>query len=94
MRKLYILSGAPASGKTGFIRQHGLEPYTLSADLFRQLYANPVRRPDGTEMISQEVSSHAWKKLYEAFECAWLSERQPSWTQHTSHLAAWSLTRP
>lgn len=68
MRKLYILSGAPASGKTGFIRQHGLEPYTLSADLFRQLYANPVRRPDGTEMISQEVSSHAWKKLYEALE--------------------------
>jgi predicted kinase len=35
-RKLYILSGPPGSGKSTFIKNNGLENYTLSSDTFRQ----------------------------------------------------------
>ena len=32
MRNLFILRGAPASGKSTWIKENNLEPYTLSTD--------------------------------------------------------------
>ena len=32
MRTLLLMRGAPGCGKSTFIKQHGLEPYTLCAD--------------------------------------------------------------
>lgn len=53
MRKLYLLSGPAASGKSTFIRENCLEPYTISFDTLRQLLNNPVRNEDGSESVNQ-----------------------------------------
>lgn len=68
MRKLYILSGVPASGKSTFINKNGLAPYTLSADAIRQLYSNPVPSIDGGMVISEASSKVAWERLFEMLE--------------------------
>lgn len=39
MRILLLMRGVPGSGKSTFIKEQGLEPYTLSADGLRLLYA-------------------------------------------------------
>ena len=41
MRTLLLLRGAMGSGKSTFIKENGLEPYTLEADRFRTLICNP-----------------------------------------------------
>lgn len=42
MRILLLIRGVPGSGKSTFIKEQGLEPYTLSADALRLLYASPM----------------------------------------------------
>lgn len=42
MKKMYILSGVPASGKTSFLVQHGLEDYAISLDSLRSLLSSPI----------------------------------------------------
>ena len=43
MRILLLMRGVPGSGKSTFIKEQGLKPYTLSADVLRLLYASPMR---------------------------------------------------
>ena len=38
MRTIYILRGAPGSGKSTWIKENNLEQYTLSADNIRLMY--------------------------------------------------------
>lgn len=38
MRKLYLLRGLPASGKSTFIKENHLEDYTISSDKIRQMF--------------------------------------------------------
>lgn len=38
MRQLFLLMGAPASGKSSFIKEHHLESLTLSTDSIRKMY--------------------------------------------------------
>lgn len=40
MRKLYLLRGAPGSGKSSFISRHRLQPYAISQDEIRLLFSD------------------------------------------------------
>ena len=68
MRTLFILRGAPASGKSTWIKENDLEPYTLSTDNLRLMYQSPVTNDDGTVGISQNNDTAVWKLLMELLE--------------------------
>lgn len=68
MRTLFILRGAPASGKSTWIKENDLEPYTLSTDNLRLMYQSPVTNDDGTVSISQNNDTAVWKLLMELLE--------------------------
>lgn len=53
MRKLFILRGAMASGKTTFIKEHNLEMYTLSSDNLRLMFNSPEITINYQEKIPQ-----------------------------------------
>ena len=53
MQYLVLLRGAPASGKSTFIKEHKLEPYTLCADQIRMQVSSPVLNTSGEFVISQ-----------------------------------------
>ena len=64
MRILLLLRGSAGCGKSTWIEQHGLKPYTLSADDIRLLCQSPVMQVDGTEAISQANDNLTWKTLF------------------------------
>ena len=68
MRTLFLLRGIPASGKTSWIQQNNLEPYTLSTDGIRLLYQSPVTTNDGEFAISQDNDKAVWDLLYDLLE--------------------------
>lgn len=68
MRTLLLLRGAPGSGKSTFVKENNLEPYTLEADRFRTLVCNPILDDHGDMTISQRYDHLAWKMLYDALE--------------------------
>jgi len=68
MRTLLILRGAPGCGKSTWIKEHGLEPYTLCADTLRLMYNSPMMQIDGTMGIDQGVSDIAWETLFSMLE--------------------------
>ena len=47
MRTLLLMRGAPASGKSQWIRDNNLEAYTLEADHFRMLLRSPSLGENG-----------------------------------------------
>lgn len=68
MRVLLLLRGSAGCGKSTWIEQHGLKPYTLSADDIRLLCQSPVLQPDGTVGISQSNDKTVWKTLFNLLE--------------------------
>lgn len=77
MRKLYLTIGAPACGKTYWIKKNHLEPYTLSSDVMREIasnYASVITTDEnGKERLKEYAidyqSEHeTWNLLYEALE--------------------------
>lgn len=68
MRVLFLLRGAPGSGKSTWIHTHNLEPYTLSADDIRTMYQGPAVRMDGSEYISQSNDGKVWSLLFRRLE--------------------------
>lgn len=64
MRVLLLLRGAPGCGKSTWVEENGLKPYTLSADDIRLMYQSPVTGADGVEGISQENDDAVWKTLF------------------------------
>jgi 2',3'-cyclic-nucleotide 3'-phosphodiesterase len=68
MRTLLLLRGAPGSGKSTWIQENNLEQYTLEADSFRQLIANPVLTEAGDQRITIDSDRLAWKLLLYALE--------------------------
>ena len=54
MRVLLLMRGAMGCGKSTFIEQHGLKPYTLCADDIRLLCQSPVLDTNGKQKISQK----------------------------------------
>lgn len=69
MRTLVIMRGSPASGKSTWIKNMGLENYTLSADNIRLLVESPILVPDKKyRTISQKNDSYVWTLLFELLE--------------------------
>ena len=68
MRTLLLLRGTQASGKSTWVAENNLEPYTLSADKIRLNIANPVLNEDGSIEISQKYNKLTWELLYKYLE--------------------------
>lgn len=68
MRVLLLLRGSAGCGKSTWIEQNGLKPFTLSADEIRLLCQSPVMQVDGTPSISQANDKTVWKILYDILE--------------------------
>lgn len=68
MRILLLLRGSAGCGKSTWIEQNGLKPYTLSADDIRLLCQSPIMQVDGTEGISQANDNVTWKTLFNLLE--------------------------
>ena len=68
MRTLLLLRGTQASGKSTWVVENNLEPYTLSADKIRLNIANPVLNEDGSIEISQKYNKLTWELLYKYLE--------------------------
>ena len=68
MRTLLLLRGIQASGKSTWIKENNLEPYTLSADNIRLNIANPILTEDGSYEISQKYNKVTWELLYKYLE--------------------------
>lgn len=69
MRNLVVLRGCPGAGKSTWIKENGLEQYTLSPDNIRMMASAPVLTEDNIDAtISQENESYVWSLLYELLE--------------------------
>ena len=68
MRTILLLRGCPACGKSTWIKQHNLEPYTLSADNLRLQTQGPVLTVDGKLQITQKNDGLVWNTLYSLLE--------------------------
>lgn len=68
MRILLLLRGAPGVGKSTWIKEHGLQDYTLSADSIRLLCQSPVLDVDGKPCIGTAHEKFVWKTLFEILE--------------------------
>ena len=68
MRKLFILRGAMASGKSTFIRNNDLEDFTLNPDKIRLMYNSPEMTINYNEMIPQFNNEKVWNLLFQILE--------------------------
>lgn len=68
MRVLLLLRGSAGCGKSTWIEQNGLKPYTLSADDIRLLCQSPIMTVDGKEAISQSNDKVVWQTLFRILE--------------------------
>ena len=69
MRSIIILRGSPASGKSTWVKEMGLENYCLSADNIRLLVQSPILSAEHTHRtISQNNDSYVWQLLFELLE--------------------------
>ena len=70
MRTLLILRGAPGSGKSTWIEQNGLLPYTLSPDTLRVMHSSRELQADGRFAVArnQDTEKATWKTLFQMLE--------------------------
>lgn len=68
MRTLYLLRGAPGSGKSTWIKDNKLSPYTLCADDIRTMIQSPVMDISGNYKISQKNDRQVWELLFQLLE--------------------------
>ena len=68
MRVLLLLRGSTGCGKSTWIEQNGLKPYTLCADDIRLLCSSPVLTVSGQEAISQSNDAVVWSTLFKILE--------------------------
>lgn len=68
MRTLLLLRGAPGCGKSTWIKENGLEDYSLSADEVRMLYSSPKLKANGEYEISQEEDTVVWENIMKILE--------------------------
>jgi len=69
MRYLVFLRGIPGSGKSTFIKENRLEPYTISSDEVRLLIKPPVLSITGQTIISQKINRRVWGLIYSLIKC-------------------------
>ncbi|MDE6492943.1 MAG: AAA family ATPase [Lactobacillus sp.] len=59
MRKIFLLRGAPGSGKSSFIARHHLQPYAISRDQIRLLLADlTVYYEENEDYLHQVIPRH------------------------------------
>lgn len=68
MRELYLLRGPQGAGKSSWIQQNGLAPYTLSTDAIRQLYGNLSMGLDGALGIPANQDKSVFALLMQLLE--------------------------
>jgi len=68
VRKLFILRGAMASGKSTFIRNNDFENFTLNSDKIRLMYNSPEMTINYNEMIPQFNNNKVWDLLFQILE--------------------------
>lgn len=68
MRKLIVLRGAPAAGKTTWVKEKNLIPYTLSFDNIRMLFTSPIQTIYGKESTSQKANPVVWEYLFKILD--------------------------
>lgn len=68
MRTLLLFRGAPGCGKSTYINEHGLKPYTLCADDIRLLCASPKLTLNGTLAISPDNDREVWNLLFKILD--------------------------
>lgn len=68
MRVLLLFRGSAGCGKSTFIEEHGLKPYTLCADDIRMMCASPTLQTDGSRAISQANDKIVWNTLFRILE--------------------------
>ena len=68
MRKLFVLRGAMASGKSTFIMNNDLEDFTLNPDKMRLMYNSPEMTVNYREMIPQFNNNKVWNLLFQILE--------------------------
>lgn len=68
MRTLILMRGAPACGKSTFIKEHNLQDYTLCTDNLRLMYKAPQLNVQGNFEISQEDNKIVWNTLFQMLE--------------------------
>ena len=68
MRTLLLFRGAPGCGKSTFIEQNGLKPYTLSADDIRLLVSSPSMTRYGNMTFNPDNDTFVWRMLMQMLE--------------------------
>lgn len=69
MRYLVFLRGIPGSGKSTFVKENRLEPYTISSDEVRLLIKPPILSVAGQTVISQKINRRVWGLIYSLIKC-------------------------
>ena len=68
MRTIFLLRGAPGSGKSTWVKENKLEAYTLCADNIRTMIQSPVLTLDATYQICQKNDRYVWELLLQILE--------------------------
>ena len=68
MRHIYLTRGASGSGKSTWIKDNGLEPFTVSSDAVRLLYHGVEYGSDGTASIPQKYNKEVWQTVNQIIE--------------------------
>ena len=70
MRTLIITRGAPGAGKSSWIEQNGLLPYTLSPDILRVMCSSRELQADGRFAVARNTATEnqTWKVLFNLLE--------------------------
>ena len=70
MRSLLVLRGAPGCGKSTWVRENGLAPYTLCPDDIRVLCSSRELKADGDFAIARNhaTEQETWKVIFELLE--------------------------
>jgi predicted kinase len=68
MRQLILLRGTPGCGKSFFVKENGLEAYTICPDDIRLLIQTPVQTLEGNFQISQKNDKKVWDLVLQLLE--------------------------
>jgi predicted kinase len=68
MRTIFILRGAPGSGKSTWINNNHLEPYTIAPDTIRIELQSPMLDIYGEPLTSQNNDHLVWQRVMEVLE--------------------------
>lgn len=68
MRDLYVLRGVAGCGKSTWLHNMGLEPYTISSDALRLIFNSPELNTKGEWVISQKQNKKIWNLIYDVLD--------------------------